>query len=236
MLPEGIADAQLGIYTAVAKIAALLMIFRQIYTLGAEPFFLQGFSKEDFRSANAAATKYFVIAGIAIYLLLALFKQEFAYIVGSDYRGGMGVLPLLLLANLLAGILVNLSFWYKAADKTRVAVWITGLGVVVTLIINMLLIPSMGYRGAAVARVVSMLLMVTLSYALCQKYFPVPFDLRRIGFYFLLGGAIFGLSYATALLPGWGRMTLNFLLLLIYLLTALKVELGGRKISALWKK
>ena len=81
-----------------------------------------------------------------------------------------------------------------------------------------------------------MLLMVTLSYALCQKYFPVPFDLRRIGFYFLLGGAIFGLSYATALLPGWGRMTLNFLLLLIYLLTALKVELGGRKISALWKK
>ncbi|WP_281671269.1 lipopolysaccharide biosynthesis protein [Rikenella microfusus] len=236
MLPEGIADAQLGIYTAVAKIAALLMIFRQIYTLGAEPFFLQGFSKEDFRSANAAATKYFIIAGIAIYLLLSLFDREFAYIVGSDYRGGMGVLPLLLLANLLAGILVNLSFWYKAADKTRVAVWITGLGVVVTLIINMLLIPSMGYRGAAVARVVSMLLMVTLSYALCQKYFPVPFDLRRIGFYFLLGGAIFGLSYATALLPGWGRMTLNFLLLLIYLLTALKVELGGRKISALWKK
>lgn len=236
MLPAGEADAQLGIYTAVAKIAALLMIFRQIYTLGAEPFFLQGFSKEDFRAANAAATKYFTIAGIAIYLVLALFSREFAYIVGANYREGMGILPLLLLANLLAGILVNLSFWYKAADKTRVAIYITGFGVVITLAINILLIPSMGYYGAAVARVVSMLLMVTLSYALCQKYFPVPFDLRRIGFYFLLGGAIYGLSYATALLPTAGRLTLNFLLLLIYLAVALKVELAGRPLSTLWKK
>lgn len=236
MLPEDIAEAQLGIYTAVAKIAALLMIFRQIYALGAEPFFLQGFSKEDFRAANAAATKYFIVAGIAIYLVLSLFSREFAYIVGSDFRSGMGVLPLLLLANLFAGILVNLSFWYKAADKTRIAIYITGLGVVVTLAINLALIPSMGYHGAALARVVSMLLMVAVSYYLCQRYFPVPFDLKRIGFYFLLGGAIFGLSYATALLPSAGRITLNFLLLLIYLLTALKIELGGRRLSALWKK
>ncbi|MDE6500128.1 MAG: oligosaccharide flippase family protein, partial [Rikenella sp.] len=58
MLPVEVADAELGVYTAVAKIAALLMIFRQIYTLGAEPFFLQGFSKEEFRAANAEATKY----------------------------------------------------------------------------------------------------------------------------------------------------------------------------------
>lgn len=236
MLPEDIASAQLGIYTAVAKIAALLMIFRQIYTLGAEPFFLQGFSKEDFRAANASATKYFTIAGIAIFLVLSLFSKEFAYIVGSDFRSGMGVLPLLLLANLFAGILVNLSFWYKAADKTRIAIYITGLGVIVTMIINVLLIPSMGYRGAAVARVVSMLLMVVVSYFLCQKYFPVPFDLRRIGFYFLLGGAVFGLSYATALLPDGVRMALNFLLLLIYLLVAFKVEMGGRRVSTLWKK
>ncbi|WP_294599011.1 polysaccharide biosynthesis C-terminal domain-containing protein [uncultured Rikenella sp.] len=236
MLPAEIADAELGVYTAVAKIAALLMIFRQIYTLGAEPFFLQGFSKEDFRTTNAEATKYFTIAGIAIFLVLALFAREFAYIVGSDFRSGMGVLPLLLLANLLAGILVNLSFWYKAADKTRVAIYITGSGVAVTLVLNLLLIPSMGYHGAAVARVVSMLAMVTASYLLCRKYFPVPFDLRRIGFYFLLGGAIFGLSYATALLPDGGRVTLNFLLLLIYLLVACKVELGGRKIGTLWKK
>ena len=229
MLPVEVADAELGVYTAVAKIAALLMIFRQIYTLGAEPFFLQGFSKEEFREANAAATKYFTIAGIAIFLLLALFSREFGYIVGSDFRSGMGVLPLLLLANLLAGILVNLSFWYKAADKTRVAIYITGLGVAVTVVLNVALIPSMGYRGAAVARVVSMLLMVVVSYLLCRKYFPVPFDLRRIGFYFLFGGTLFGLSRATALLPDGGRIALNFLLLLIYLLTAYRLELGRKR-------
>lgn len=235
MLPPDIAEAQVGIYGGVSKIAALMMIFRQIYTLGAEPFFLQGFSKEDFKATNAAATKYFAIVGIAIYLMITLFSDQFALIVGSDIRVGMDVVPLLLLANLFAGILVNLSFWYKAVDRTRLAVRINGLGILATLLVNMLLIPSMGYHGAAVARVVAMLLMVTVSYVLCQKCFSVPFDLKRIGFYFLLGGVIFASSYATRLLPVGIEITLNFLLLLSYVLIASKKEMFGQKIANLWK-
>lgn len=236
MLPEPMASAQVGVYTAVAKIAALMMIFRQIYTLGAEPFFLQGFSKEDFRRTNAEATKYFTIAGIAIFLLITLFSDQFAYIIGGDFRVGMDVVPMLLLANLFAGLLVNLSFWYKAADKTRLAILITGLGVIATLIVNIALIPSMGYHGAAIARVISMGLMVIVSYFLCMKYFPVPFDLRRIGFYFGLGGAIFALSFFTPRLPEGLHLTVNFLLLLSYAAIAFRTELAGRNINRLWKK
>ena len=236
LLPSSESLSALGIYGAVAKLGVILILFTQMYRYAAEPYFLSSFKKEDFRRSNAEAMKYFIIVSIAIFLLITLFVPLFGLLMGRSFRVGISILPVILLSNICAGIWLNLSFWYKAADKTRVAIYITGFGVVVTLIINMMLIPKMGYYGAAVARVVSMVLMVTLSYCLCQKYFPVPFDLRRIGFYFLLGGVIFALSYATALLPDWGRITLNFLLLLIYLLTALKVELRGRSIRSLWKK
>lgn len=229
LLPEGEGYAQLSIYGAVAKIAALMMIFRQMYTLGAEPFFLQGFSKEDFGTMNAAATKYFAIVGVAIYLLVTLYAHYFALILGPNYRAGMDIVPILLLSNLFAGLLVNLSFWYKAADRTRIAIYITGVGVAVTLLFNIALIPTMGYHGAAIARVVSTALMVVVSYYLCQRYYPVPFDLRRIGFYFLLGGAIYGLSFATALFRvAMLQDAVNFLLLLIYGLIAYKLEFGNR--------
>ncbi len=235
LLPDSVATQELGVYGAAAKIAALMVIFRQIYTLGAEPFFLQGFSKEDFKSTNALATKYFTIAGIGIFLLITLFSDQFALIVGAEYRVGMDIVSMLLFANLLAGILVNLSFWYKAVDRTRLAVWINGLGILAVLAINWALIPMMGNQGAALARVVAMVLMVGVSYGLCQRYFPVPFELRRIGFYFLLGGAIFGMSYGTSLLPEWGQITANFLLLLGYGLVALRLEWRGRW-NGLWKK
>lgn len=235
MLPADIAETQTGIYGAVAKIASLMIIFRQVYTLGAEPFFLQKFSGDDFKNTNAQATKYFTIVGVWIYLLITLFSDQFALIIGPEARVGMDIVPMLLFANLLAGILVNLSFWYKAVDRTRLALAINGLGILATLLVNMLLIPRMGYHGAAVARVISMLLMVVVSYALCQKYFNVPFDLKRIGFYFGLGALIFGLSYGTRLLPQWAELAVNFLLLLSYGLIALKTELAGRKLSTLWK-
>lgn len=196
VLPADIAQSQLGIYSATAKIAALMVIFRQMYTLGAEPFFLQNFSKSDFSKLNAAALKYFIAIGIIIFLGIALFSDIFELILGASFRVGIDLLPVLLLANLLSGILVNLSFWYKAADMTRMAIWVTLTGIVLTVALNLLLIPSIGYGGAAWARVGGTVAMVILSYALGQRYYRVEYDLKAIGGYVILGALIFvSMSY-----------------------------------------
>lgn len=216
-LPESIALAEVGVYSAVAKIAALMMIFRQIYTLGAEPFFLQKFSKDDFAKLNAAALKYFVVAGIVIFLFIGMYSDIAGLLIGGDFRAGMDVLPLLLLGNLLAGVLVNLSFWYKAADMTKIAIYVTMSGLTVSLAFNLIMIPQWGYVGASWARVASMVVMVGLSYILGQKYYPVKYDLGRIGFYALFGGVIFATSYFTAELVDWLRWSANLILILSFI-------------------
>ena len=59
---------------------------------------------------NAAALKYFVMVSMLIFLGIALYRDIFALIVGSDFREGIDILPIVLASNVLAGIWFNLSF------------------------------------------------------------------------------------------------------------------------------
>lgn len=224
LLPEDVAAQQVGIYAAVAKIAALMVIFRQIYSLGAEPFFLQKFKGDDFERLNARATNLFCAVGIIIFLGIWLFRSEFAMIIGGDFRVGMQVVPLLLLANLFNGLLINLSFWYKVADMTRMAIYVTILGITTTIVLNMVLIPEWGYVGSAWARVGSTFVMIAASYLLGQKYHPVPYDLRRIGYYFALGAVVFTLSVFTQHLGWVWKMMVNSAMILVTLVLFMNKE------------
>jgi O-antigen/teichoic acid export membrane protein len=95
----------------------------------------------------------------------------------------MKVVPLIILANFFLGIYTNLSVWYKLIDKTHVGAWISIVGAVVTLALNFLLIPSMSYYGSAIATIAAYGTMMLISYVLGNKYYPIPYDMKRIGGY-----------------------------------------------------
>ena len=191
LAPGDDAMEQLGIYGAIVKIAVVMTLFTQMYRLAAEPFFLSSFKKEEFKEANAASMKYFVMASMVIFLGIVLFRDLFALIVGRSFREGIDILPIVLASNVLAGIWFNLSFWYKREEKTKYAAYITFLGLAVTLGLSFLLVPKMGYRGAAWVRLIAEAAMVVWSYILCRRHYPIPYDLKRIGEYVLLSAAIY---------------------------------------------
>ena len=165
------------------------------------------------KEANAAAMKYFIMASLLIFLGIALFRDLFAYIVGDKFREGIDILPLVLAANVLAGIWFNLSFWYKREEKTKYAAYITFLGLGITLVLSFLLVPKWGYRGAAWVRLAAEAAMVVWSYILCRKHYPIPYDIRRIGEYFALTALIYILSeVALAHMPHTAWIGLNVVL------------------------
>ena len=195
---EAEAMAELGVYGAIVKIAVVMTLFTQMYRLAAEPFFLSGFKKEEFKEANAAAMKYFILASMLIFLGIVLFRDMFALIVGSRFREGIDILPVVLASNVLGGVWLNLSFWYKREEKTKFAAYITFLGLAVTLGLSFVLVPKMGFRGAAWVRLAAEAAMVVWSYTLCRKYYPMPYDLKRIGEYVALTAVIYALSEIAA--------------------------------------
>ena len=197
ILPEGVAMAQLGVYGAITKIAVVMTLFTQMYRLAAEPFFLSNFRKEEFVESNAAALKYFVMASMAIFLGIALLRDVFALIVGRDFREGIDMLPIILGSNVLAGVWLNLSFWYKREERTRFAMYVTFVGLAVAVVMSLVLVPKMGNYGAAWARFAAEAAMVAVSYYLNRRYFPTPYDLGRIAEYVALGVGLYLLSEFT---------------------------------------
>ena len=195
LVPEN-AMAQLGIYGAITKIAVVMMLFTQMYRLAAEPFFLANYRKDDFKTMNAAALKYYIIASMLIFLGIALFKDLFALIVGRDFRQGIFILPVVLGANVLSGVWLNLSFWYKREERTWLAIAVTFVGLIFTVLCNILLVPKYGYYGAAWARLASEAAMVAVSYWLNRRYYPTPYPMARIIEYVAVAMVVYGVSVA----------------------------------------
>ena len=217
IIPED-AMAQLGVYGAICKIAVVMTLFTQMYRLAAEPFFLSNFSKAQFVESNAAALKYFVIFSMMIFLGIALFRDVFALIVGRDFREGIFILPVILGGNVLAGVWLNLSFWYKREEKTRYAIYVTFVGLIFTIAMNLILLPRWGYYGAAWARFIAEGAMVGVSYYLNRRYFPTPYDVRRMAEYVVLAlGLYFAGEWALSLLGKGATMWgINLLLFTAY--------------------
>ncbi|MBP3455861.1 MAG: polysaccharide biosynthesis protein [Alistipes sp.] len=225
------AMAELGIYGAIVKIAVVMTLFTQMYRLAAEPFFLSSFKKSDFVEANAAAMKYFVMASMVIFAGIVLFKDLFALIVGERFRQGIGILPVVLASNVLSGIWLNLSFWYKREEKTRYAAYITFLGLGVTLALSFLLVPRWGYRGAAWVRFAAEAAMVVWSYTLCRKHYPIPYDLRRMAEYVAVTAGIYAVSYFVGgELPRAAAVAVNctlFAAMLLYIVRRERIDVRG---------
>ena len=240
LVPEG-AMAQVGIYGAITKIAVVMMLFYQMYRLAAEPFFLSNFKKSDFVQMNAAALKYYVMASMLIFLGIALFRDVFALIVGRDFREGIFILPVVLGANALTGVWLNLSFWYKREEKTSLAIVVTGAGLVSMLVFGFWCIPVWGYYGAAWARLASESTMVAVSWWLNRRFYPTPYDWRRIGEYVAAALAVFAVCEAVTACGGNKLIAYAFNIVLfaayaLYLVRRERIDVAALVKAALKRK
>ena len=240
LVPEG-AMAQVGIYGAITKIAVVMMLFYQMYRLAAEQFFLSNFKKSDFVQMNAAALKYYVMASMLIFLGIALFRDVFALIVGRDFREGIFILPVVLGANVLTGVWLNLSFWYKREEKTSLAIVVTGAGLVSMLVFGFWCIPVWGYYGAAWARLASESTMVAVSWWLNRRFYPTPYDWRRIGEYVAAALAVFAVCEAVTACGGNKLIAYAFNIVLfaayaLYLVRRERIDVAALVKAALKRK
>jgi O-antigen/teichoic acid export membrane protein len=179
--------AQLGIYAACYKLAVIMSLFIQAFRYAAEPFFFSHAAKDDSRKVYADVMQYFVIFCVFIFVGVMLYMDKVQTFIGPDFRVGLKVVPILLIANLFFGIYTNLSIWYKLTDRTMTGAWVSIGGAVVTIGINLLFIPAYGYMASAWATLICYVGMAAVSYFLGQKYFPVNYPVIKVLAYVAAG-------------------------------------------------
>jgi O-antigen/teichoic acid export membrane protein len=175
--------ADLGIYGAVSKIAMVIMMFTQAFRYAYEPFVFAKNKDKDSLSMYANAMKYFIIISLFIFLGMVLYMDLIKFIIKHTYWSGLAVVPVILFSFIFQGIFFNLSIWYKLTDKNKYGAWFSTIGMIVILAGNILLVPTFSYWGSAWSAFVGYFTVMVISYFFGQKYMPVKYDFKTIGFY-----------------------------------------------------
>lgn len=227
---------ELGIYGQNFKIAVIMVMFTQAFRYAFEPFiFARNKGASDDRQSFSDATKYFVIFGLLIFLLTVGYIDIVKYLLPVEYHVGLKIVPIVLLGELFFGIYFNLSLWYKLTDQTRWGAYMSIFGFVITIAINILFIPRFGYMACAWASFIANLAMMLVSYFLGQKNYPIPYNLRSAGLFFLLSMVLFAgitLTYNNVSTL-WLRLLINTLLIASYIFVVVKKELPLRKLPVI---
>jgi O-antigen/teichoic acid export membrane protein len=193
--------ADLGVYQAAVKLAVIMQLFVQMFRYAAEPFFFQRERDKGSKKIYADVLNYFTAFCMFGFVVLMLFMDEIGLILGKDFRVGLDITPIMLMAYVITGILFNVNIWYKLSEKTGYAVWITLAGLVVTIIVNVIFMPRYSYHAAAWGHIASYLTMLILTAALGRKHYPIPYNWGVVLLLVVAGLSIWGLS---SLLPEMG--------------------------------
>ncbi|MGI9526892.1 MAG: lipopolysaccharide biosynthesis protein [Weeksellaceae bacterium] len=183
-----ISPYEAGAYGGCYKLAALMTLFVTAYRLGIEPYFFKQIENVDAKQRYAQVTEYFVIAGslIALGLIANLDWLKDLFVKDPSYWVALDIIPVIVIANLFFGIYYNLSTWYKVTDRTRMGTYISWGGAIITLLLNLILLPTFGFMVSAWATLIAYFCMAISSYYLGQKYYPIPYKRKKIILYLTL--------------------------------------------------
>ena len=215
------AQAQLGIYGACFKVAMVMMMFTQAFRYAYEPFVFAKHKDRHSVEAYADAMKYYIIFSYLILLGVIFYLDIFRYIISSAYWEGLSIVPVVLWTYVFQGIYFNLSFWYKLTDETKWGAWFSLIGLCITLVLQIVGVPLIGYWASCGSSLVCYFVIMLLSYFIGQKKAPIPYDLKAIAQYTALTIGLLAVYYAIRLYyisNMWILMAFGTVLIAIYLL------------------
>ncbi|GAA4014158.1 polysaccharide biosynthesis C-terminal domain-containing protein [Hymenobacter fastidiosus] len=211
-LPAGFYPGQsnmtaVGIYGACYKFAMFMTLVIQAFRYAAEPFFFAQSTDKNSPATFALVLKWFTLCCAFIFVFVSLNVEDFAeFLLGrAEYRAGLDIVPILLLANLFLGVYYNLAVWFKLTDKTYFGTYISFGGAALTIGLNFLLIPLIGYLGSAFTTLACYFMMAAVCWYLGNKHYPIPYPMARLSLWLALAIGIVAVGWYTPVADYWLR-------------------------------
>ena len=220
---EGVVE--LGIYGACVKIAMIMAMITQAFRYAYEPIVFAKSKDSDKTEYYAQAMKYFIIFTLFAFLCVVGYMPILEHILGAEYRAGLKVVPIVMVAEIMMGVYFNLSFWYKLIDKNIWGAWFSLAGCAVLVAVNIIFIPEYSYMACAWGGVAGYGTAMTLSYIVGQRKYPINYDLKGIFTYVIVTLCFYyAMDFATKIPQVWLQLLSNTILIMAYLVMVVKNE------------
>ena len=231
------ANVLLGDYGSCVKIAMIMAMITQAFRYAYEPIVFAKSKDADKTEYYASAMKYFLIFTLLAFLCVVGWMPVLQYIIGERYREGLGVVPIVMAAEIMMGVYFNLSFWYKLIDKTIYGAWFSLTGCAVLFAVNILLIPEYSYWACAWGGVAGYGTAMVLSYIIGQQKNPIPYPMKDIATYVVVTIVLFAAMKAV---PGsWPTvltLAVNSTLIILFLALIVKKDVPLSSLPIIGKK
>ena len=183
-----ISKADAGAYGGCYKLAVLMTLFVTAYRMGIEPYFFKQMNNENAKNNYAKVTEYFSFFAsiVAMGIIANISWLKVIFITDHSYWTAMDIVPIIVIANLCFGIYYNLSTWYKVTDRTHFGTLISWFGAGLTIVLHFLFLKKYGFMVSAWVTLIAYFSMMVLSYFLGQKYYPIPYRVKKISFFLVL--------------------------------------------------
>ena len=183
-----ISKADAGAYGGCYKLAVLMTLFVTAYRMGIEPYFFKQMNNENAKNNYAKVTEYFSFFAsiVAMGIIANISWLKVIFITDHSYWTAMDIVPIIVIANLCFGIYYNLSTWYKVTDRTHFGTLISWFGAGLTIVLHFIFLKKYGFMVSAWVTFIAYFLMMVLSYFLGQKYYPIPYRVKKISFFLVL--------------------------------------------------
>jgi O-antigen/teichoic acid export membrane protein len=219
----------LGIYGQCLKLSVFMALAIQSFKFAADPFFFAQSPDRDAPGGGppqllADVTRWFIVVCVIIWVGVSLNLDWIGLMISPAYRRGLDIVPILLLGHLVLGVYYNMAFWFKLSDKTQYGTLITGIGAILTVGLNIVLIPRIGYMGCAITFLVVSVAMTVICYVLGERHYPVPYNLRSGLSYVVGSGALIWLSQLVPIKNLWYAVPYHALIFGLFLAVVITIE------------
>ncbi|MBU8893918.1 MAG: oligosaccharide flippase family protein [Bacteroidales bacterium] len=190
--------SEVGIYSLGYKIAGVTnVLIIQSFQTGFLPIAYKNYDKPDAQKFFSKILTYYTFVLVLASLGISLFSQEIIELFSknSDYNIAYTVVPFISLAFIFKGIQYVYSLGLHFAKKTKYNAYIVLSAAIINFAINIILIPRYGIYGAAVATIISWVIMSTAFYKFSFKFYKVKYEIKKVILLIVTGIALYGISF-----------------------------------------
>lgn len=177
----------LAIYAVNYRLAIPMMIVVTVFDYAWKPFYLSRYKEEGSSELFARIFTYYVLFCSGVFLATSLYIEyivQLPFIGGRfiepSYWTGLAIVPVILTAFFINGSQSHFSAGFLITKNTKYVGISVGLGAIVSLLLNLLLIPIISYWGSAIAIVVGYLVGASNLYFHQQRIYPIKYEWRRV--------------------------------------------------------
>lgn len=223
-----VSTAALGIYTAAAKIPALINVIVSIFQQAWGISVIKEIETTNDNDYYSDVFKYlFLFTSGACLAFVTIIKVFMHYYIGIEFADSWHYVPLLLVSAVFSSVASYYGSMYGALKKSVNNMFTTLLAAVVNIVINGLLIPSMGIWGAVIGTLVAYIVVAFVRMVDVGRYMTISVNWKTF-----LSTSVIILIHAIAVSLDFHIYAISLVVSIVYIFTNLcDLEVLVKRIS-----